>query len=712
MNEDDRISHQQVKLSQRTNIYKDSESQPIRNSLSLDHHLDNLLYTAVIPTGDIDINLIQHTWAQTVSKTGFFISKNSEISNSKDNISSIEVNEIFNSLSNEVTAKEIFQVLTYLSKHHGGLYKWFLLSNQNVYVNSYALHHISDNVGPKDIIYTGSVGVISTDDSIRTHLTQHCVGEGGVLLSQTALRKLSLRLSECRQFDDLQWDVGLGKCFNKTFGLACFKIFSKHFIVDKLRISKSPEELWKKNSPYKKALTITPVISSEHMFILHYFFASTELKSSISRATFFNNLVSDACLELPRSLLENEMLQSDCSAIIPDNTESEEAAAAETLIKQSIPFRKFIPADKYQYQHWQYFDPFYLYTDDNTDPYVPVKAYKFYSLELKKAIQEAVKVVSKKHHPARMKFKRLYNGYVRRDPLQGNEYIIDALFINRRRPRKSYNERVRLLRPLSNSYVLQSSKSNTSDKITIVVPISGVTQRCFEFLNMYANTSLANQEATRLVLVVYGDKDINEIQERIDTIKGRFESAEMTIVKGEGSFSRAKALHQGMTTLQKSDLAFLCDVDLTIERGFWNRCRRNTVEGKMVYYPEVFKLYNPKFTGDDHRKISRKQGHWVNYGYGMLCIFKSDYDAVGGLNTEMMGWGGEDVDFFEKVLRSKLEILQSPDVGLIHRWHPNVCETNSNNKIPCINSRAEVLGDKSELAKYIYNLMDKYPELT
>lgn len=451
------------------------------------------------------------------------------------------------------------------------------------------------------------------------------------------------------------------------------------------------------------------------MYTLHYFFSSTELKKAIERVNFFNNLVETSCQELPQALLENEVVQSDCSAVGPDEKEDESETTSKAVIKQHVPFRRFKPADKFQYQHWKYFDPYYIYTDDTIDPYVPVKAYKYHSLELKRAIQEAVSVVSKRHHPSRMKFKRLHNGYVRHNPLQGNEYIIDATFVQRRKPRKSFNERVRILRPLSSGFILQSAKNDLQEKVHIVVPISDVTKRCFDFLSMFANVSFTTKESTHLVLVIYGEKDLKEIEEKIEYYHKTFPEAEISIVKGIGSFSRAKALDLGMKSLEKNDLAFFCDVDMTMERDFLNRCRRNTIEGKMVYYPEVFKLYNPKFTGlNQNRKISRKQGHWVNYGYGMLCIYKSDYDSVGGLNTKMLGWGGEDVDLYEKVLKSKLEVLQSPDTGLIHRWHQNVCSessTTKSNRESCVNSRAEVLGDKSELAKYIYELSEKHPEL-
>lgn len=452
------------------------------------------------------------------------------------------------------------------------------------------------------------------------------------------------------------------------------------------------------------------------MYTLHYFFSSHELKRAINHVTYFDKLVSETCQELPQTVLSNEIVQNDCSAVIPEDNDNEEGAASKTVIKQHLPFHRFRPANKFQYQHWHYFDPFYIYSDDTIDPYVSVKAYKYYSLELKRAIQEAVNVVSKRHHPARMKFKRLHNGYVRHDPLQGNEYVIDATFAERRRPRKTYNERVRILHPLASGYILQAAKNDLSEKVHIVVPISDVTQRCFEFLSMFANVSFSTKEATHLVLVVYGEDDLTRIEEKVESYRQVYTEAEISVIKGVGTFSRSKALDQGMKSLQLNDLAFFCDVDMTIERAFLNRCRRNTVEGKMVYYPEVFKLYNPKFTGSNHnRKISRKQGHWVNYGYGMLCIYKSDYDTIGGLNTNMLGWGGEDVDFFEKVLKSKMEILQSPETGLIHRWHPNVCShdtINKSNREPCINSRSEVLGDKTELAKYIYELMDKHPELT
>ena len=49
-------------------------------------------------------------------------------------------------------------------------------------------------------------------------------------------------------------------------------------------------------------------------------------------------------------------------------------------------------------------------------------------------------------------------------------------------------------------------------------------------------------------------------------------------------------------------------------------------------------------------------GHWVYYGYGMVCLYKADYMAVGGFDLHIKGWGGEDVDLYKKVIKHGLRV--------------------------------------------------------
>ena len=226
---------------------------------------------------------------------------------------------------------------------------------------------------------------------------------------------------------------------------------------------------------------------------------------------------------------------------------------------------------------------------------------------------------------------------------------------------------------------------------------------------MYEEIALRTQESVRLVLSVYGAKDVQSVRSLLAEYRDKYPKAELTVVEGKGEFSRGKALHLGMTQLKADQLAFVCDVDMSVSRGFLERCRKNTMQGKRVYYPEFFKLYNLDYvyrSGDYPNKVSlkRKHGHWSYYSFGMLCIYKSDYTRVGGMNTNIVGWGEEDVKFFEKVVRKKLDVLRAPDTGLSHRWHEKTCPKTLTpvQHTHCLSSRGENLADRIELANYIY----------
>jgi hypothetical protein len=55
--------------------------------------------------------------------------------------------------------------------------------------------------------------------------------------------------------------------------------------------------------------------------------------------------------------------------------------------------------------------------------------------------------------------------------------------------------------------------------------------------------------------------------------------------------------------------------------------------------------------------ISDETGQWRRYGLGMACVARSDIVRLGGYNTNIRGWGEEDVDLYERfVKRSGLEV--------------------------------------------------------
>ncbi|XP_014673644.1 PREDICTED: chondroitin sulfate N-acetylgalactosaminyltransferase 2-like [Priapulus caudatus] len=114
---------------------------------------------------------------------------------------------------------------------------------------------------------------------------------------------------------------------------------------------------------------------------------------------------------------------------------------------------------------------------------------------------------------------------------------------------------------------------------------------------------------------------------------------------------------------------------------FLQNCRLNAKIGRQVYYPVVFSQYNPdivkayspeKYT-KDLLDINKYTGMWLHYGFGMACMFGVDYRAVGGFRLDLAGWGGEDVDLYEKHVASDIQVFRAMDPGLIHIYHAKNC---------------------------------------
>lgn len=476
--------------------------------------------------------------------------------------------------------------------------------------------------------------------------------------------------------------------------------------------TQSIEHLWQDPS-FLKALTLAPVYTEEHMYTLHYFYKLKQLEGVRDKVSKIKEELRQVCQNLPQVALENYYnIQDICVSLKPQATSLREDDQGEEEKERSpnlFPSGRFHPRDRFQVQAWNYFDALNIYEGESITPRRSLKTYKYHSMELQEALQEVVKVASREER-TRLRFKKLTNGYVRHNPLLGNEYIIDAMFVEARNPRKKLEKRIRLLRPLSTTYNVRPSKSNSSETVHFVVPITGVTHRFAGFLKMYENLVFIPRESVHLVLAVYGEEDVQQILQNASAYFRKYPKADITIVQGYGEFSRAKALDLGMSKLKNNDLAFFCDVDMSISPQFLSRCRRNAAQGQSVYYPEVFKLYNRKYVYRNEwhprkYRINREQGHWGHYAYGMLCIYKSDYIAVGGLDVGMLGWGGEDVDLYERVLRSGLDVLRAPDTGLVHRWHSKSCRMESSTKMleHCLMSQSEVLADRRELARYIFD---------
>lgn len=395
--------------------------------------------------------------------------------------------------------------------------------------------------------------------------------------------------------------------------------------------------------------------------------------------TMFNDICPNHGWHAQHSLaLENHTLQPSPHNLIPEN------------------------------QSWQTIKSDTIYSEDSE--LAAVRVSPSLSSELNLFVAHAIYQINSQEL-TELIFKKLTTAMIRYNGADGREVILDLELLNLQN--KTVHRRVQFQRP-PGEIVSVAEVGDYNAAVHVIVPISNVKGRFSAFLKAYI-TSTKHQRHIKLILVVYGRKEFKHVSLLVAKYTKNTYYADITILKGVGEFSRGRAMDQGLSKLENGHLAFLCDVDITIDDTFWNRCKLNAVQGKRVYYPVFFSLYNMEYVY--HKKIkpdgfwiSREHGHWVWYSYGMVCIYKSDYLASGGFDTTIVGWGGEDTDFFEKVLKAKLEVIKAPDPSLIHRWHPKDCSPflNPQQYYDCLGSKAEALAGKKELAEYIFHQEEQH----
>lgn len=251
--------------------------------------------------------------------------------------------------------------------------------------------------------------------------------------------------------------------------------------------------------------------------------------------------------------------------------------------------------------------------------------------------------------------------------------------------------------------------------IHFILPLSGRYSVFKRFMKMYVNRCIREQEETKLLVVLYkNDQSPTDFQNTINLFKflqKKYPTHDLKLVTVMEPFSRGKALQHGVNMTKNEDLLLFIDVDIVIDNKSLVRIRRNTVQNQMVYFPIVYSMYNPKllnnsFAIEDYEIyggiIDENQGYWRQFGFGIVSLYKSDYLNLGGFDTTIVGWGFEDVNFYDNAVKSNLSIVRSVDPGMIHVYHPSDCDSvlEIAQKNMCIASEAHTLASLSTLQRY------------
>ncbi|XP_041980482.1 chondroitin sulfate synthase 1 [Aricia agestis] len=285
-------------------------------------------------------------------------------------------------------------------------------------------------------------------------------------------------------------------------------------------------------------------------------------------------------------------------------------------------------------------------------------------------------------------------------------------------------------------------------RIHFILPLMGRHQIFTRFMKNYEDVVLKSDEAVTLIVVLYIDSknplDYKNTEALIEHYKGIYGKGIIVIEKGSTVFSRGAALTEGLKLCADDDLVFFIDVDIMFNHNTLRRIRINTVKYNQVYFPIVFSEYNPEVVfGDDFNKfkfeplvtdtnlgkyvdsdiaktdrelvnlkyskeIRDNYGYFRVYGFGIMGIFKCDLLRVGGFDLSIKGWGYEDVQMFETLIKSNLTVYRIADETLVHIFHSVDCDKSLEKSQfqMCLGTKASTYGSQRHMNYYMLNHPD------